>query len=59
LCINSHNYKVMNWSSLHLLHLSARTILSVVIKGFCSAATGLPRGWNTCNKSRQINELSD
>jgi hypothetical protein len=49
----------MNWSSLHLLHLSARTILSVVIKGFCSAATGLPRGWNTCNKSRQINELSD
>jgi len=31
--------------------LSAHSIFSVVIKGFCSAVIGSSRGRNTCNKS--------
>jgi hypothetical protein len=49
----------MNWSSLHRLRDFGAFDLSVVIKGFCSAVTGPPRAWNTCNKSRQIKELGD
>jgi ATP synthase protein I len=39
--------------------LPARLIFSVVIKGFCSAATGTSPIWNTCNKFKQIKGLDD